>query len=201
LFDAFGSASAPGLDAWTISGKGQVRLDEGKLVITAADPDANPVLTSKTAFAFAGREKLALVIRDALHAVNYNHATGGLDIGLGDALTVRLTTWGDGSGVLAGGKLFAFKTPPVATNNVSLELTFDNATRRLVVRQFGGSAKSAGQWKPTGPNAPLVILDELLDSPLALPDPVSLTIRVRSQYNGGTAAKGTTIGGLRLEAN
>lgn len=199
LIDGFAPSS--GLEAWVVSGKGQVSLNDGKLTIIAENNDSNPKLTSRVGSKLAKAERISLVIRNASHAVAYNHAAGGLDISIGGTLSVRLTTWGDGSGIFIGNTLLPFESLPIASSNVSLEIIYDSAAKNIVVRQFGGSAKTGKQWQRATPAAPILLLEKTLDEPLDFSDKASVEILVRSQYNGGTIAKGTTIDGLRIEAN
>lgn len=198
LFDCFGENW---LETWRVEGGGQVKTDGRALVVIAADLDANPALTTRAEFALAAREQFVVVLQDMSHATRSNHATAGLDIVLGKALTLRVTTWGDGGGILLGGTLRPFLSGPVAAKGgVSLELDYNTRTRRLVVRQFGGVVKTAQQWKVSSPTSPVFVFDEVLAAPLDLAAPVALTVRVRSQHNGGTAPEGTRIGGLLIEA-
>lgn len=200
LLDSFGERW---LEDWRVEGGGRVKIEDRTLIVSAGDLDANPVLTTRAEFALGARKQFVLVLHDIAHATRSNHATAGFDIGLGKALTLRITTWGDGGGIQFGGggafKLFQSR-PVAAKGGVSLELEYNSATRRLVVRQFGGLVKVGPEWKPTTPKSPVFIFDEILDTPLDLASPTPLTVRIRSQHNGGTATEGTRLGGLLFEA-
>lgn len=186
LFNS-GCASTSG---WSGTGLARVLTTRGFFELTGTNSEPNINVATTQSFSAAS---CRLSMEGVKHSAGWNFSTAYLQIGLGNNLAVRLTSYGTNSQLLYNGTAVTLGRSPLAVQgNITLDIEYYASNNRVVVRQ------RSGQFRDTDGvtyNAYYTVLaDQTFSTALATNN--SLKIFGAMQYNGGYLLGNATVCGV-----